>query len=69
MLLYSTKALLCVGEKDFIIPCHAITEAPEWVSKTDGFKMGIKDGCLTVTDTKAKKIEAENGDLDKKIKK
>lgn len=62
--LYSTKAILCKGEENFIVPCHQITSAPEWVEKTDGFKMGIDDGCLTVTDTKETQVAAENGDLD-----
>lgn len=64
MLVYSTKAILCKGDEDNIaIPCHKITEVPEWVGKTDDFKAGLADGCLTVTNTKKKKTAAENGDL------
>ena len=63
MLLYSTKAILCGGKDGFVIPCHEIIDAPDWITKTSGYKMGIADGCLKVTDTKKKKSAAENGDL------
>ena len=65
MLVYSTKAILCGGKDGFTIPCHKITDAPDWITKTTAFKMGLEDGCLTVTNTKEKKIAAENGDLAK----
>ena len=64
MLLYSTKALKFKGDtEDFVLPCLTITDAPNWVGKTDEFKMGKEDGCLTITDTKKKKTAAENGDM------
>jgi len=64
ILLYSTKAIKCKGDGNtFTIPCHEVTTAPDWVEETDDYKLGLADGCLTVTDTQKKKIAAENGDL------
>jgi len=66
MLLYSTKALKFKGDPEtFALPCHTITDAPDWVGKTEEFKMAKDDGCLTITNTKKSKTAAENGDLDK----
>lgn len=66
MLLYSTKALKFKGDQEnFTLQCHEITDAPEWVGKTDEFKLAKADGCLTVTATKKSRLAAENGDLDK----
>ena len=66
MLLYSTKALKFKGDQEtFPLPCHTIMDAPDWVGKTDEFKMAKDDGCLTITVTKKSKTAAENGDLDK----
>lgn len=64
MLLYSTKSIKCKGDgESFIIPCHEMIDAPEWVRKTDEYKMASEDGCLTETNSKKKKIAAENGDI------
>lgn len=72
MTLHSTKSLTFDdgnGNK-FTVKHLAITpNAPEWIKKTQTFKDAVVDGCLSVLDTKEKKIAAENGDLAKPDKK
>lgn len=72
MTLHSTKSLTFDdgNGKKFTIKHLSITpEAPEWIKGTQTFKDAVADGCLTVINSKEKKIAAENGDLAKTNKK
>lgn len=72
MTLHSLKSLTFDdgnGNKFTVKHLIITPEAPEWIKDTQTFEDALTDGCLTVIDSKEKKIAAENGDLAKASKK
>lgn len=61
-LVISDRKIRCKGDdkQEFIIPRSILTTVDDWVTKTPDFKLGVEGGHITVADTKAKKIKAEN---------
>lgn len=65
--IYSTRKILFRGQNEnFIVEPHKITDAPDWVAKTDTYKMAIKgkDRWVNVLDNKKDVIAAQNGELE-----
>lgn len=69
MLVFSTQKIRCKGDSEsFVIPNGKLIPAPDWIGKTEEFKLGLKGGHITVANTKEKKTKAENGDIKPSIK-
>ncbi|BDR73337.1 hypothetical protein K144316041_20450 [Clostridium tetani] len=63
MRIRSDKSLLFRGDtENVIIRESEIKDVPDWVVKTDTFKLAEKEGSLLVIETKEQKIKAENED-------
>ncbi|RXI46084.1 hypothetical protein DP145_01730 [Clostridium tetani] len=72
MRIRSDKSLLFRGDtENIIIRKSEIKDVPDWVAKTDTFKLANKEGSILVIETKEQKIKAENEDKieETKIKK
>lgn len=66
-LVISNRKIRCKGDdgKEFILPRGELTTVEDWVTKTAEYKLGVAGDHITVADTKAKRVKAENEGADK----
>ncbi len=63
MRIQSKKSLLFRGDSgNEKIKHNETKDLPDWVAKTDTFKLARQEGSLMIISTKKQKITAENGD-------
>lgn len=65
--IYSTRKILFRGSNEsFVVDAHKMTEAPDWIVKTDTFKIATKgkNRCVNVIENKKDRVAAENGDIE-----
>lgn len=63
MRLRSDKSFLFKGDSEEVtIKAGEIKDVPDWVAKTDLFKLAKKDGAVLVISTKKDKQRAENNE-------